>query len=48
LEDLLREYVEYLKYVRRASDHTIMAYGIDVSQFLKSLKERKLNLKLSV
>ena len=45
MEDLLREYVEYLKYVRRASDHTIMAYGIDVSQFLKSLKERKLTLE---
>jgi integrase/recombinase XerD len=43
LEDLLKEYVEYLKYVRRVSDHTVTAYGTDVAQFLRTLRERKMN-----
>lgn len=49
MEDLLQEYVEYLRYVRRVSENTVTAYRTDVAQFLESIQEKKMSLaKFSV
>jgi len=44
LEQLFQEYLEYLRYVRRASENTITAYRIDVAQFLQFLQAKGIDL----
>lgn len=44
MEGLLQEYVEYLRFVRRASENTVNAYRTDVIQFLQFLREKNLSL----
>ncbi|MEN3007584.1 site-specific tyrosine recombinase/integron integrase [Pseudothermotoga sp.] len=40
MENLLQEYVEYLRFVRRVSENTVIAYQTDVAQFLQFLREK--------
>jgi tyrosine recombinase XerC len=40
LKDALREFLEFLRYNRNLSKHTLRAYDTDLSQFLESLASR--------
>ena len=48
MKDQLREFLEYLRLNRNASDHTVSAYDSDISQFLtfasEHLQKRRLDL----
>lgn len=42
----IREYIRYLKYIRRYSSHTIIAYQIDLRQFQRFYKKNIISIRL--
>ncbi|WP_041082578.1 site-specific tyrosine recombinase/integron integrase [Thermotoga profunda] len=45
VQQILREFSDYLSHIRRLSDHTVTAYLGDAKQFIDFLAQRGLNLK---
>ncbi|MGJ8454279.1 site-specific tyrosine recombinase/integron integrase [Pseudothermotoga sp. U03pept] len=45
MQEIVRDFSEYLSHIRRLSDHTVIAYMGDVNQFIDFLTKKGLQLK---
>lgn len=45
MEQILKEYLDELGFVKRKSEKTIKAYDCDILQFLRHIKEKKVDIK---
>ena len=44
-KDYLKDYIEYLKYIKKFSANTVKAYKLDIEQYLEYFNEKRLNIE---